>query len=70
MLNHDDRPTLAGPGSTPAKDASRAQARADLQMEWHRSEPGRRQSLRVSLSLQLWILASTAALAALQWLAG
>lgn len=51
-------------------DAGRGQARADLQMEWHRTEPDRQQSLRVSLSLQSWILARTAALAALRWLRG
>lgn len=51
-------------------DAGGAQVRADLHVEWHRSEPGRGQSLRVSMNLQLWILASAAVLGALQWLRG
>ncbi len=73
MPAHEDRPSPNLPASSrpaPMVDAGRAQARADLEMEWHRSEPGRRQSLRVSLSFQLWILASAAALAALGWLRG
>lgn len=75
MPIHDDHPypvprTPNDANQVRTTDVGRAQARADLQMEWHRSEPDREQSFRFSLNLQMWILAGAAAFAALQWLGG